>query len=97
MAELADGGSLYWVIKSFIRVRQRILGIERLTGAEGRPYCRIRLEPVYVRTEMRPHKPFQGWRYLRPEDAPPDVDAASADADDLPAEMAEELRGLGLL
>ena len=27
--EILEGGSIYWVIKRFIRVRQRLVGIER--------------------------------------------------------------------
>jgi hypothetical protein len=95
--ELIDGGSIYWVVKRFIQVRQRILGIEKDTAENGRPFCRIRLQPELVRTELRPHRAFQGWRYLPPEDAPPDIFGQLQQSDQLPREMAEELRELGLL
>lgn len=97
IGELTDGGSIYWVIKRYIRLRQPILGIERATNAEGRPYCAIELSPSYIATEMYRHKAFQGWRYLKSGDAPPDVEIRADEAGDLPADLADELRDLGLL
>lgn len=95
--ELVDGGSIYWVLKTHVRVRQRVLGIARESDDEGRGYCLIRLDPELVLVEPRHHKAFQGWRYLRPEDAPPDLGGAAGEEIELPSEMAEELRSLGLL
>jgi len=97
--ELIDGGSIYWVVKRLIRVRQKILGIEQGTNEEGRKYCVIELDPGHVLLEPRRQKAFQGWRYLKPEDAPSDLAAgAAADIDtDMPAEMRAELRELGLI
>ena len=37
------------------------------------PDIPVVLDPVLVPVEARPAKPFQGWRYLKPEEAPPDV------------------------
>ena len=48
-AELTDGGSLYWVIKGFVRVRQEIRAVERSVNAEGRPSCALVLDPGLVR------------------------------------------------
>jgi len=92
-AEVLDGGSLYWVIRRFIRVRQRILGFEET--AEGK--CAILLDPELVRTELSPFRAFQGWRYLRPDDAPPDAPELMQVDSDMPSEMMDELRELGLL
>jgi len=92
--ELVDGGSLYWIIKGSIRVRQRLAGVERHMDEEGRPYCRLMLDPALVATELRAHKPIQGWRYLEPADAPPDLGSATA-ASDLPAELVAQLRNIG--
>lgn len=95
--ELLDGGSIYWVIKRFVRVRQRILGFDRETDDEGRPYCMIRIEPELILVEPRSFKSFQGWRYLKAEDAPTDLKGSGAEVAHLPPEMAEELRALGLI
>ena len=48
-----------------------------------------------VRTVPQPRRPFQGWRYLRPEDAPRDL--MSAAAGDVPPELAAELALIGVL
>ncbi len=95
--ELLDGGSLYWVIRGFVRVRQKLVAIEPMADAEGRRRCALGMEPRLIRTELRAHKPFQGWRYLPVEEAPPDVSLFVTDNGDLPREMAEELKILGLL
>ena len=96
--ELTDGGSIYWVFKSHVRARQRILGITREEDDEGRAYCLIRIDPELVTVRPRAHKAFQGWRYLRVEDAPPDLGQGEAEEmADLPPDMADELRSLGLL
>ena len=95
--ELVDGGSIYWVVKRFIRVRQAILGIEPFTNSEGRKRCALILDPKLVPVAARPHRAFQGWRYLRPEDAPKDSRSGSVEDEALPDEMAAELRELGLL
>jgi len=96
-AELLDGGSLYWVIKGFVRVRQRLAGIERTVNSEGRPSCALILDSKLVRTELRPCRPFQGWRYLAGEKAPPDAASLKAGSGEVPPELAAELHALGLL
>ena len=95
--EVLDNGSLYWVIRRQIRVRQRILRIEELRDDEGGRRCGLVLDPALVRTEPRAFRPFQGWRYFKPEDAPADLAGASDDTDDMPEDMRRELRTLGLL
>lgn len=96
-AELVDGGSLYWVIKGNIQARQRLLEIRPFTDADGISRCHLVLEPVLHETSWAPRRPFQGWRYLDPKDAPPDLSAAGADGEELPPELKRELAGLGLL
>jgi hypothetical protein len=95
--ELVSGGSLYWVIGGFIRVRQPIQGVGSGINAKGRSCCALELDPDLVRTELRAFRPFQGWRYLRLEDAPRDAKGISEGNADMPDEMAKELRQLGLL
>ena len=96
-AEILDGGSIYWVIRRAIRARQAILGIEPAVGDDGRTRCALILDPAIARVEPRPRRPFQGWRYLEAVDAPRDSGAADDGVGDLPDEMADELRSLGLL
>jgi hypothetical protein len=96
-AELLDGGSLYWVIKGRIQARQRLAAIEEATSPERGRFWLIRLEGPLIETLPVPHRPFQGWRYLPAERAPPDLDRVGAGAADMPAALAAELRKLGLL
>ena len=95
---LEDGGSLYWVINHRIACRQVINDIETLEGDHGK-YCAIRLDAQIVRTWAVRKKPFQGWRYLEADNAPPDAGLyqVGQDEDAPPPAMAEELRELGLL
>lgn len=94
--ELLDGGSIYWVIKGRIRMRQRLLDIETDTDDEGRRFCRLVLDPLLVETHSWPHRAIQGWRYLPAVSAPPDLRTVQG-ASKLPPELAAELRELGLL
>ena len=94
---ILDGGSLFWVIRSQIRARQRILGLSSEVDDEGKPHCLIELDWAVVPTEVVPRQPFQGWRYLEVKDAPPDRFFGLAEEDELPPAMARELRELGLI
>lgn len=96
-AEVCDGGSLYWVIRGSVAVRQPMVAIEATRNAEGEPACILWLDPGLVETVPAAHRPFQGWRYLEPAAAPPDLAGTGDDGGDLPPEMAAELRALGLL
>jgi hypothetical protein len=93
---LLDGGSIYWIIKGVMRVRQLITGLETIHDEEGIRRCRIILDPILTPTTHRRRRPFQGWRYLESADAPPDLGVEDTAAE-MPAEMLEELRALGLL
>ncbi|MBW3098516.1 DUF1489 family protein [Pseudohoeflea coraliihabitans] len=95
-ADLIDGGSLYWVIKGNVQARQRLLAVEPFTDMQGTGRCRLVLEPVLHATRWQPRRPFQGWRYLKPEDAPGDL-GTSDGSDELPAALRGELASLGLL
>ena len=98
MTELLDGGSMYWVNRRVIKVRQPIIGIERLKKEDGRPACVISLENTHIRTIPRRHRAFQGWRYLSNDDIPQDLNHNQLSVDnELPLEMSSELRELGLL
>ncbi len=98
-AEILAGGSIYWVVAGFLQVRQRILEIREEAWDDGTTCAGLVLDPELVPVAARPVKPFQGWRYLEPTAAPPDVaEAAVAEGvEALPARLREELRALGLL
>lgn len=95
-AELLDGGSLYWVIRGQVAARQRLEGIEPFVDAEGIGRCRLWLDPKVTPVVPRPCRPFQGWRYLKDDDAPPDL-RGRADIAQMPEALRRELSGLGLL
>ena len=95
--ELLDGGSIYWVIRGEILCRERILDIRPFVDRDGVGRCRLVLDPKCVLVQPRPYRAFQGWRYLSPKDAPPDLDRAAPGARNMPETMRRELRELGLL
>lgn len=95
--ELLDGGSLYWVIKGQIQVRQPLLAIRPFTDSSGIRRCHLVMETNFVRTAWQPRRPFQGWRYLKPDDAPADISGEGADGEGLPSDLRRELIDLGLL
>jgi len=97
VTELLDGGSLYWVIKGVIRVRQKLKAVEPGQRDDGTPCAVLALDRKLVRTMPKLMRPFQGWRYLDPQAAPTDLDEASADIAKMPPAMVDELRTLGLL
>ena len=94
--ELLDGGSLYWVIRGQVAARQVLKDIETFTEAEGIGRCRLWMEREVVPVLPRPYRPFQGWRYLSPKDAPPDLHGRG-DVAEMPEELRRELSVLGLL
>lgn len=91
------GGSLYWVIKGVVQVRQRIVDLREVRGDDGIRRCDIVLDPQLVPTRPRPRRAFQGWRYLSADDAPTDLGLLADDVDRLSPEMRSELLELGLL
>ena len=93
-AEVLAGGSIYWVIRGQIRVRQLVTGLGGGRDDSGRSYCLIEVDEDLVATVPRHCRPFQGWRYLSPADAPAD---RRRDEAPLPAHMLAELRALGLI
>ncbi|MDO5604857.1 MAG: DUF1489 domain-containing protein [Paracoccus sp. (in: a-proteobacteria)] len=95
-AELLAGGSIYWVFRGVMLARQRLIGLEERIGTDGIRRCALILERDLIRVAAVPRRPFQGWRYLDPGDAPPDL-AAGRDHDDaLPPRLAAELAEMGL-
>jgi len=95
--EILDGGSLYWVVKGFVLVRQRILDLKEATKDDGTACCGIVLDAELVTTRPQPRRAFQGWRYLEAADAPADARALTGAAADLPPGMREDIRELRLI
>lgn len=94
--EILNGGSLYWVFKGSILVRQPITALEEVIGEDGIRRCGIIFENRLIRTYAMPRRPFQGWRYLSVEDAPDDLPEGREHEDALPAELADALSDMGL-
>jgi hypothetical protein len=96
--EILAGGSLYWVIRGEIAAREKIIAIEPFRDKDGIGRCRIVMQPKVIAVSPRPMRPFQGWRYLRPDAAPPDLGkTAEKGVLAMPEPMRRELRDLGLL
>ena len=93
---IATGGSIYWVIQGAIQARQRIERFEEMIGSDGIRRCAIFLEPQIVRVETALRRPFQGWRYLQPQDAPADIRQGKAGESELPEELRLALSELGV-
>lgn len=94
--EILEGGSLYWVFKGAVLARQRVLALDEVMGADGIARCAIVLDRDVVRTEALTRRPFQGWRYLKPEDAPRDLPKGRGREETLPRELAVALSEIGL-
>ena len=95
--ELINGGSIYWVIKGKLCIRQRILNIERFIDIDNIKRCKFELDDDLFLTIPFKERPFQGWRYLAPEDAPVDMPTDIEIDEAMPEEMRHELSEMGLL
>jgi len=96
-AEILGGGSIFWVIKGLIQCRQRVLRMDEVIGEDGIRRCAIVLEPELHRTHTAPKRPFQGWRYLKPEDSPADMPEGRESEEPLPLELSQALAEIGVL
>ena len=96
--DLLDGGSLYWVIKGIIQVRQKLVDLREGTKPDGSPAALLMLDKKLQPVRPTPRRPFQGWRYLPDDDAPADIKAGRGDQTaEMPAKLRKELATLGLL
>ena len=95
--EVLDGGSLYWVIRGVILVRQRIIDLRPDTKDDGIACCGIVLDRELVATRAQARRAFQGWRYLPAADAPADLRVVGEDEGDMPRAMRADLRELRLI
>ena len=95
--ELINGGSIYWVIKGIVLCRQRIVRLDEVIREDGIRRCALVLDPELIRTAPAPKRPFQGWRYLQPADAPADLTGAKAEETPLPPTLQAALAEIGVL
>ena len=95
--ELLSGGSLYWVVCGHIAMRQSLLDLRPYERKGERRSCEIVLDPRPVLTRPTPRRAFQGWRYLKGEEAPADLESFANGEDELPPEPFSRLCELGLL
>jgi len=95
--DVLDGGSLYWVIRGVILVRQRIIDLRPDTKDDGVACCGIVLDRELVATRAQARRAFQGWRYLPAADAPADLRVVGEDEGDMPKTMRADLRELRLI
>ncbi|UMA63349.1 DUF1489 domain-containing protein [Roseivivax marinus] len=96
-SEIAGKGSIYWVIKGLIQCRQQIVRLDEVSGGDGIRRCAIVLDPTLVRVSPAPRRPFQGWRYLDPSEAPADLRPGREADDALPPELAGALAEIGVI
>ena len=95
--EVLAGGSLYWVIRGFVLVRQRVLDLRPDVKDDGIACCGIVLDAELVTTRAHKRRAFQGWRYLDADDAPKDAEIVDAGDDAMPRAMRAHLRELRLI
>ena len=96
-AELLDGGSIYWVIRGVVLARQRLIRLDEHVGQDGIRRCAIVYHPELVRVAATTRRAFQGWRYMKSEDAPPDLTMQKAGEEALPADLSAKLAEIGVL
>jgi hypothetical protein len=96
--ELLDSGSLYWVIKGLVQVRQRLIDIREGTKDDGSPCAMLILAKALIPVRPVPRRAFQGWRYLSTDEAPEDIIGGKTDSlAAMPPKLRKELAELGLL
>ena len=85
------------MIRGNVQVRQRLLDdparSATATASSAAIWCWSRRSSP---TDWQPRRAFQGWRYLKPEDAPRDLGDRAA-LRELPPELRRDLADLGLL
>ena len=91
--EILNGGSLYWIIKHQMVARANIVGFEPTPDGKHHILLEARVIPVCA----YPKRAHQGWRYLDPKDAPPDLDGSYGGVDSLPTDLLGELSMLSLI
>ena len=94
--DLIKTGSMFWIIKRNVLVRQKIIDIVSVIRSDGSKGCEIELDKNLIKVIPTPMKPFQGWRYYLEEDIPRDLNLNKETGEDLPDNINSELIKLGL-
>ncbi|MGV6888341.1 DUF1489 family protein [Rhodophyticola sp. SM2404] len=94
--EILNGGSLYWVFKGSVLCRQRVLRLDEVDRGDGIRRCGIVLDPEVIRVSATTKRPFQGWRYLKPEDSPRDLPKGRENEETLPLDLQNALAEIGV-
>ncbi|GLR48316.1 DUF1489 family protein [Sphingomonas astaxanthinifaciens] len=93
MAELLEGGALYWIVKHRIIACAAILRFEDRSDGRLDIVCSEQLQAV----PPLPKRAHQGWRYLAHEDAPKPGDNDDTGLSLLPPGLYGRLSALALL
>ena len=96
--DLIKKGSMYWVIKRRVLVRQKIKNISLIIRNDGSKGCEIELDSELIKVIPTSMRPFQGWRYYNSEEVPSDLtlDLNNDNEEALTDELNAELIKLGL-
>ena len=94
--ELVNGGSIYWVIKGVVQARQKIIRLEEVDRGDGIRRCGLVFDRELVRVENALKRPFQGWRYLKAEEAPRDLAKSRLSDDNIPPQLSAALAEIGV-
>lgn len=98
--EILSGGSIYRVLDGMMLCRQPITDLRAVKRADGSSGTLILVSDDIIPVSPRPVRPFQGWRYLEPDNAPGDLragDPATQGLEDLPPSLRRALAGLALI
>jgi hypothetical protein len=91
--EVAGTGSLYWIVRNHFAARSPIAGFGQMPDGRGS----IILSRDLIRVRSAPRRAHQGWRYLDPDDAPPDLSGEDGDVELMPPELLRRLTALALI
>ena len=96
--ELLDGGSLYWVIKGIVQVRQPLADIAEGTKDDGTPCCLLILKNELVPVRPVPRRRLPGLALSRPRRGARGSQARRRGGIvAMPPKMRKQLAELGLL
>ena len=95
-SELINSGSMFWIIKRYVLVRQKITNIKQVVREDGSKGCEIELDENLIRVIPTKMKPFQGWRCYLEDDIPQDLNVNNNEDEEFPEQIRSELIKLGL-